>query len=603
MLVIPQINIPEYVQSTITSKFIWFQYACLILLVLCGIDIVLNKSISFSISKLDIALFVLLGYITLNRYYIQPRFGFSIRYMELVGLSFLYLVLRRISLKNYPWLLLAIVLSGTIQAIYGNLQLLGYYTSNHSGFRMTGSFFNPGPFAGFLAAVWPIAFGMYLFKEAIIAQTEQKNKPPFFNKAIKYIFEYIPLLGMVSILLVLPASQSRAAWLATLVSSLILLELRYAVLNRFLKKMSTLKKTILTILAIAVLSLGLLSVYYLKKGSADGRLFIWKVTTEMIADAPVFGVGFDRFKAHYMNYQADYFEKYRETEDALVADNISYTVNDLLQFLSENGFVGLILLITIVYLIFIRPLELNTNHLAVLLKVCLLSITIFACFSYPMQILPIKLILTVILAMLSCLSLKKHGVTCFQGVTKKWLFNGVVLMATLGLCCNNFSYTRKLDFGFVRWNNAIELYGYGLYKEAVEEYALAYLIFKNNGDFLMNYGKALSINKQDKKAIEILETTKNYLNNTIIETSLGDAYKEAGQYEKAKIAYQRAYNMIPSRFYPLYLLAKLYHDKGEDKKAITLAKNILEKKVKIPSTAIKEIQLEMKNMVENINKE
>ena len=73
--------------------------------------------------------------------------------MELLGLSFLYVVLREVSIKNHPWLLLAIVISGIIQALYGNSQLLGFCTVNHSNFKMTGSFFNPGPYAGFLVSV------------------------------------------------------------------------------------------------------------------------------------------------------------------------------------------------------------------------------------------------------------------------------------------------------------------------------------------------------------------------------------------------------------------------------------------------------------------
>lgn len=596
MLVIPQINIPEYVQSTITSKFIWFQYACLILLGLYSLNIVLNKSISFSISKLDMALFVLLGYITLNRYYIQPRFGFSIRYMELVGLSFLYLVLRRISLKNYPWLLLAIVLSGTIQAIYGNLQLLGYYTSNHSGFRMTGSFFNPGPFAGFLAAVWPIAFGMYLFKETIAAQAEQKNKAPFFNKIIKYIFEYIPLLGMVSILLVLPASQSRAAWLATLISSLILLELRYTVLNKFLKKTSVLKKTILTILAIAVLGLGLLSVYHLKKGSADGRLFIWKVTTEMIADAPVFGVGFDRFKAHYMNYQANYFEKHGETPEAMVADNAYYAFNEWLQFVVENGLMGILILALAMAVLFTTKVSHENKAIFSMLMLSLVAVGVFAVFSYPMQILPIKLLLLVALALLANLDVFVYQIKWPQSTL---LFNTfkISLLIISVICITKGSiYINKLSEGFKTWQFALA--PYGNHETTLKEYRAVYPLFKKDGDFLMNYGKTLSLAKKDTQAIAILQQAKQLLNTTIIQTTLGDAYKGVKDYKKAELAYQKAKNMIPSRFYPLYLLAKLYDKSGNKTKAIVVAKTLLNKEVKIPSTAIKEIHAEMENIIE-----
>ncbi|MFL1011683.1 O-antigen ligase family protein [Jejuia sp. DST062] len=550
---------------------------------------------SFSVSKLDIVLFALLAYITLNRYYIQPRFGFSIRYMELIGLSFLYLVLRRISLKNYPWLLLVIVVSGTIQAIYGNLQLLGYYPSNHSGFRMTGSFFNPGPFAGFLAAVWPIAFGMYLFKETIAVQAEQKNKAPFFNKIIKYIFEYILLLGMVSILLVLPASQSRAACLATLASSLILLELRYAVLNKLLKKTSALKKTILTILAIAVLGLGLLSVYHFKKGSAEGRLFIWKVTTKMIADTPVFGVGFDRFKAHYMNAQANYFAEHGETAEAMVADNSYYAFNEFVQFVVENGFVGFLFLVAlIVFLLKIKVAHENV-YISNILKICLFSVSIFACFSYPTQILPIKIIGVTALAMLASMDVNfnhikiSRNTTVLRSAKVSFLLIAILGGTKVGVC------TSTLSEGFKTWQFALSPY-YN-YDDVIKEYEAAYPLFKDDGDFLMNYGKTLCLAKKYPQAISILQQAKQHLNTTIIETALGDTYRGEKQYKNAEMAYKRAYHMIPSRFYPLYLQAKLYDESGDEAQAVTMAKRLLDKKVKIPSTAIEEMKTEMKTII------
>ena len=216
----------------------------------------------------------------------------------MIGLSFLYIVLRNTAVKNYYWFLLAIVISGIIQAVYGNLQLLGYYASNHSGFKMTGSFFNPGPYAGFLASVWPIALGMYLFKEKISVQVQEQvnSNSEFLKTVLKYTFEYIPLLGIISMALVLPASQSRAAWLAVLCSSVILVELRYRTLKTIGGELSSGKKIIGSLLAICIVMAGLFAVYQFKKGSSDGRLFIWKVATEMIkglgANAGPFPVSF-----------------------------------------------------------------------------------------------------------------------------------------------------------------------------------------------------------------------------------------------------------------------------------------------------------------------
>ena len=200
LVLTPQINNTDFVFSTITSKSICFFYGCIILIGFYTIQLVGKETFSFSITKLDIALLFLVAYITLNRYFIQIIFGFSIRYLELIGLVIFYISLRKLSLQKQSWLLLVITISGIIQALYGNLQLLGYYNSNHAVFKMTGSFFNPGPYAGFLISVWPIALGMYLHKEKIIEQLQLQinNQRPHYNQCLKYIFDYIPLLGLVS---------------------------------------------------------------------------------------------------------------------------------------------------------------------------------------------------------------------------------------------------------------------------------------------------------------------------------------------------------------------------------------------------------------------
>ena len=608
LLVLPQVNSPEYVLPTITTKFIYFLYGSLILLGLYSLTIVFTKTISFSFSKLDIALFALVLYITLNRYFIQSHYGLSIRYIELLGLSFLYVVLRSIGLKNYPWLLLAVVVSGIIQAIYGNLQLLGYYASNHSGFKMTGSFFNPGPYAGFLVSVWAVALGMYLFKDTLTAkvQSQTKNKNIFFNECIKHTFEYIPLLGLISIALVLPALQSRASWAAVLVGSTFVLELRYHCLTNVLKKVTAkLHKTALIVLAIGIVSISLFSLYHYKKASSDGRAFIWKVTTEMITEAPVFGVGFDLFKAHYMEYQAQYFDKNGETPEVLVADNTYYAFNEWLQFVAENGLLGFVLLL-ITGFVLVQTKATPTHPVeAFITKTGLLTIGVFACFSYPMQILPIKLVLVVLLAMLSnssadCFQLKNLTPSPFpkeRGTMGCILYKSIiVLLACVGMY-RTFAYTKDLSQGFITWNDALRNHQYGDYKAAILEFELAYPILKKDGDFLMNYGKTLTMAGEYPKAIAILELAKAYQNNTVIATALGDSYKAIKQYNKAEACYKQGINMTPGKFYGQYLLAKLYDDSRQKEKAIVLAQKIMNKKIKVPSTAIEEIQLEMKKIL------
>ena len=599
LLVLPQANIAVYVQPTITSKFIIFTFSCIVILCLHILSGCFSRKKTLHITKLDIILLTLLAYIILNRYVIQPYAGFSIRYLEVLGLGVMYAVLRSLPSKSYIWFLLAIVISGIIQAVYGNLQLLDYYPSNHSGFKLTGSFFNPGPYAGFLTAVWPITLAMYLFKERSIkhVQSQIQNKYSLINKIIVYMFEYIPIIGCVSIILVLPATHSRASWIAVLLSSMVLIEIRYHILKGTLKHINLIKKTTLIVISIGIIGAGLLGVYHFKKESSDGRLFIWKVTTEIIKDHPVFGVGFDRFKAHYMNYQADYFDRHGKTKELWVADNTYYAFNEGLQFIVENGLIGLLLLVFLFYYIFKVRVDKQYQYIYVCLVSCLLAIAVFSSFSYPMQILPFKIILVVLLALLADLDINKF--ILFKKPKQYVLVLFKIVILTMGIVgiTKSIEYTIALEYSFKTWKKALNRYQYGDYEGAIQDYASAYPVLIRNGDFLMNYGKALSMNKQNKMAIQILEKAKQYLNTTIIETTLGDAYKETNQNSKAEIAYQHAADMIPSRFYPMYLLAKLYDESGDKIKAVEMAEEILKKEIKIPSTAIREIQTEMKKIV------
>ena len=67
---------------------------------------------------------------------------------------------------------------------------------------------------------------------------------------------------------------------------------------------------------------------------------------------------------------------------------------------------------------------------------------------------------------------------------------------------------------------------------------------------------------------------------------------------EAEQAYLQAFNMAPARFYPLYLLAKLYDETGQKEKAVEMATKVMEKEVKIESTAVKEVKEEMRKIIE-----
>src|SRR5690606_14224807 len=112
---------PELMQGTQTGKFFAFAY----LLCAASVLFLIHKlfvapSFTFKFTPIDLTLGLLFIYITINRFMLQEAWGLSLRYYELLGLGALYIILRQMARSVYLWLFIAVIISGCIQAVYGN---------------------------------------------------------------------------------------------------------------------------------------------------------------------------------------------------------------------------------------------------------------------------------------------------------------------------------------------------------------------------------------------------------------------------------------------------------------------------------------------------
>src|SRR5690606_20146186 len=390
---------------------------------------------------------------------------------------------------------------------------------------------------------------------------------------------------------------SRAAWLAATISGGYLIAVKYQWIGRFKNRLDTYTKRISVMVLAGLMVLGVgYGLYAFKPDSADGRMLIWNVSSTMVMDSPWVGHGFDRFKALYMNYQAAYFQENLESETAGLADNVYYAFNEPLQFATENGAVGIVMLLALVLSIFSASDGRNKDMLNIA-KAGLLSIVVFALFSYPMQILPIKVIGVLLMATVATFQSSfswrfQHNV----GPGLLW-FRGLCVSAAMVAIIATTIAISSLKEAYRVWSTAYNLYQMGAYSQSLAIYGKVETVLDSEGDFLMHYGKALSMAGEHEKAITMLERAEDYLNTTIIQTALGDSYKALGRYEKAEAAYFHAWYMAPGRFYPKYLLAKLYDENGQREKAVETAQELMEKEVKVTSMAIEEIRREMETII------
>lgn len=646
----------QFVQAQNGQLFIFLIFTVIILILHTIRLLKPSISLKLNIKITDVLFFSLITTIVIQSL-IQNRSSLAF-ILETIGYILLYITVRGINKKYYLFILCSLLIAGIAQAVYGNLQLYGLYPSNHGMFKMTGSFFNPGPYAGYLVSIIPLAIALFLLKYTTWLAVKNKNisgeeipsvnfsnsmnEPGtmsasalrlFFLKFSKIAYQnwsnllqYLIGITIITALLVLPASKSRAAWLATIGSLLfVLLQIWQAELLesifpsvekwriKFLKRLnSPLTKAITAIVAVVLLAGGVFALYQMKQGSVNGRLLIWKVSSEIIKEKPLLGHGINGFEAKYMDYQAKYFVDNPTSNEIFVADNTKYAFNEFIRIWIEMGVIGLIICTSIIYFaVFGKTKHSSYMEKALLISIraTLIAILIFSMFSYPAEIVPTKVNFVIFIALISNYLFPIKRLSFIPKIirikstkkTSRFLLNSGHVTLIFILIFGNYLYFEngmKLYQSNKNWKQAFTTYQMGAYSTSIKDYEKAFPDLKYNGDFLLNYGKALSLAEEHNKAIEILEYAKNYYPNTILYTALGDSYKAFGQIEKAEEVYLHAWQMIPSRFYPKYLLAKLYNGTGQKEKALNIANELLTKEVKIDSRAIEEIKQEMRTIIE-----
>ncbi len=601
--------------TTQAAKVLFLGWSVIFFLMMFGGYYFFNGGLrKLNFTRIDVSLILLLFYTVCHIVWIKSVQLHPLFVFQWLSLTILYILFRIITFRYQLLLIIFLMVAAASQAVYGNLQLFGIYSSYHNFFKLTGSFFNPGPYSGYLISALPVAICIWLFNEKRSSSSdsiEKTNHDSRFCLRKNFVLGFISLQALAkctaivtiaTILIVLPASRSRAAWLASGVSVLYLLAAKgeFRKLWQLLAGNGGRKWLFYILIAVTVLKFAS-GLYLMKKGSADGRILIWKVTLIAIKEQLLFGRGLETFKAFYMNGQSDYFKDHPDSPETAIAGDVNYTFNEPLRIVSETGLIGFLFVLFIICSAF-KNVEADFNqhdhdHVTLFSRAGLLSIMIFSCFSYPTEIVPIIVNVLLYLSFISAgqrplfiLSFGSKHRNTFVRLLPAMALSVIVIFTSQQLYC--------VDRAYGQWNNAYVVYNMGAYKEAIDEYEKVYPQLKNNGDYLISYGKSLSMAENHEKAIEILERSKAFVNNTILYTALGDSYKAIGQTTKAENAYLHAWYMVPSRFYPKYLLAKLYDETGQNRKAMMTAKEILGKKIKVESIAIKEIKGEMKKIIE-----
>lgn len=585
MLCTPFATISGLVNGIIVGKLYWVQLVVFIFSIYILFSLFIKSdNIRLSFSWTDF-IFFLIGIWAAITY--SWRLDAEPEKILFIGQMVVLWFILRYTICKYPmfinWFLVVFIGIGFIEAIWGFKQIQGWTYSNHSLFRLTGSFFNPGPYSGYLAITLPVALGVLL------------------KQSKRNLSYYFSALCTLTIIVVLPAGMSRSAWIAATCSCLWVYAMYRLDWKRLKITLRRHKKLYIIggIFGCILLSGGSTYLYTLKKDSADGRLLMWKITAKAIQEQPVTGTGLGGFPAAYAEAQAEYMASGKASEqEKLVAGCPEYAFNEYLQIGLEQGLIGLALFIGWLGLVFYNGIR-NKRYAC-----CggVMSLALFAISSYPLQ-LPEFWVMLIFLGVM-CVTPDTTEIKGDELMPKSYegwkrIFLVGIAITGIGLFWGQKEYYRA----YQKWNRAQMLYHNKAYEPALEVYEPLYPLLKHKPEFLFEAAQCLSKTGEYEKA-------NNYLNRAVLLSADPMLYyvmakneQSLGEYRQAEKHLLHAINLLPERIYPYYLLANLYAEPAyyQPVKLRMAADSVLTKKPKIESTAIKEMKENVRKMLNNIS--
>ncbi|MFC5410321.1 O-antigen ligase family protein [Larkinella bovis] len=556
-----------------------FISVCVLYLVAAGVPL--------KIGRIDLLLVVYAGYIVIN--YSVRDLPYSENLVNFTLIIFAVLFIRQ--LYNQPrwgtWIqygcFFLLFLFGLFEVVYGELQLLGVRPSHHRLFRLTGTFHNPGPYAIFLSPVFIVALAVVLF-------------PPKHSVLSK------PLIGLCwgvvcGIAVILPATNSRSAWVGTLVGASLAVGVKNQVkLAELYARTPGWQRLIAGGAGLAGVLVGAYLLYQYKPDSTVGRALVWRISLQLLRENALFGVGFEQFRAQFGSLQSAFVEQYSDNLTVLKrADYIPYVLNDYLQIVVENGLVGLGLF-TMMVMSALRT-GFKKRHIPSFVVIgstaALLALLIAGFFSYPFEVPSIWVVFLFLISVLSHQS--KEPV---MQTTARHPFVQLIAVATVV----SLTLVLRNQIRIIKAQNDWQRARYLLSSQSFQQGALAYqAAFRESPDrpeVLLGYGKALYMNGQFAQSARILEKASTRTSDPVLYMNLGNAYAKLTEYAKAEQAYKKACSIIPNRLYPRYLLAKLYQATGNREMARQTARYVLDMPVSVSSPASRQILTEMKKLLD-----
>lgn len=498
-----------------------------------------------------------------GRVWMGNEYACGTEFLKMMEMGLLYVALRGIlswAQLSPACIIYGILLCGVYEAGLGVWQLVSG-TSRHSLYLMTGSFQNPGPYSAYL--MMAVVLSMTLSRhgnEKIVSEQLNEGHGHEVRISLKTLLPvlrtWLPRVTLLMVILILPATWSRAALVSVGIVTLWLYRQKYW------------KYRWIVWIGVMVLATGF---YFAKQGSADGRMLTWTASLTAWWHKLWLGVGMGGFRAACADGIA---ELYREhpTSGLFTSGGVTdFAFNDLLNVLVEQGLVGAVLcVVTAVWVL------LGLYKQSLPLFYGLLSLFIFSMFSYPFELLPYQIILVLLSAFAaSHVDMDKEN-------THRKLGRVMLLLVLVPIA---FFVAKEIQRRH-ETDKEVKMFS-GMHHEAfINDYYELMPMEMDNVSFLFDFGKTLREAKRYNDSNAVFRQGAQVSSDPMFWVLMGNNYRDMQCYQDAEEAYQKAFAIMPNRLYPLYQLMGLYEETGDVEALRRTAREImaLQPKIKSPAT-------------------
>lgn len=451
-------------------------------------------------------------------------------------------------------------LAGLYQIYTGIAQLAGWEPSHHYRYALTGTFFNPGPYAILVAIALTVAAAWLYNHKGAWTGLSRPDK----------IFRVTVYAMWVTGLPVLAATWIRTAWVALAVALTVMLWRGH-------------RRMVLGGLAVAA-CLGVCA-YAMKQNSADGRLLMTIVAGKAWTAEWLTGHGLGGFAHAYGKAQAAFFTGHPDSPLLSVAGSSEYAFNGLAGVSVEQGFIGMACALTITSwtaFILVRKREASAcGYIALLVA---------SMFSYPFSLWPFRLWATGWVAY--AVSLQAGTGTGAAWWKKASGAAMAILLAVPSVWWTAETKTRVEAYGEYRALSGIQDAAF------VDDFRKNYDRLKDRPEYLFTYGKALRELERYNDSNAALRQGTRVSCDPMFHVMMGNNYLDLGAPREAETAYRKAFSLLPNRVYPLYRLMKLYEATGKNEKARDMARRITAFRAKVDSPAVRKMKEEAEDLLQ-----